>query len=176
MVYNTESDCNDVAIVFKYRELSDSKKVHMAVSGLNYADMLKVDKIDFKKSEELSKINNNKNLIRFLNVIPLDSVKDKFGTVINKKHIFSEGGYITEGVLYKYSEKIDVFIYNENKFSYNGIVYKKGQIYLKFSDTIVENKDYNLIRRIGNYILYIKDCKILFLENHINSILIPQKK
>jgi hypothetical protein len=175
MIYDSDSDVNDVIILFKYRELSDNKSLHKSISKINYADKLKIEKIDFKQAEELSKINNNKNLIKFLNVIPLDSNRDKFGTIINNKHILSDG---TSGILYKYSDNLEVFIYDENLFSYKGIVYKKGQSYLKFSDSIiasVENKEYNLVRRIGNYVIYIKDNKILFVENQIKSIVIPQK-
>jgi hypothetical protein len=50
------------------------------------------------------------------------------------------------------------------------------EIYLKFSDSVSNNQEYDLIRKIGNYIIYIKDNKILYLKNQKKSIVISQKK
>jgi hypothetical protein len=157
-------------IQFKYRKILISKEVHKSVSKIKYSDKLKVKKIDFKKSEELIKINNNKNLIKYLNVIPLNS---KFGKIINNNYKSNDG---KKGVLYKYYSNINIFIYNQENDFYYGIVYKNGNEYFKFKDNIVNNNEYDLIREIGNNKIFIKDNTIKFMETKIISKLIEQKK
>jgi hypothetical protein len=39
--------------------------VYKSVSEIDYINKLKINKIDFKKSEELKKIDNNKNIIKY---------------------------------------------------------------------------------------------------------------
>jgi len=76
-------------IVFKYREISINKNIHKSVSNLDYTKKCEVDKgsnTSYKNVDILSKINNNKNIIRFLNVIPLSSNFSKFGVLINDKY------------------------------------------------------------------------------------------
>jgi len=159
-----------LVIQFKYRKILISKDVHKSVSKIKYSDKLKVKKIDFKKSEELIKINNNKNLIKYLNVIPLNS---KFGKIINNNYKSNDG---KKGILYKYYSNINIFIYNQENDFYYGIVYKNGNEYFKFKDNIVNNNEYDLIREIGNNKIFIKDNIIKFMETKIISKLIEQKK
>jgi hypothetical protein len=45
---------------------------------------------------------------------------------------------------------------------------------MKFEDTVANNEEYNLIRKIGNNIIYIKDETIRFMETIIKSKLIQQ--
>ena len=170
--YNTDEDSDNIIIQFKYREITQKKDIHKSVSNIDYTDKMKIDKIDFSKSEELNKINNNKNILKYINIIPLTSDFNTFGKIINNNHILSDG---TIGVLFKYNEKIEIFIYDNVNESYKGLVYKNSLEYMKFEDTIVNNEEYNLIRKIGNNLIYIKNYNIKYMETIIKSKLIQQK-
>jgi len=163
-------------IVFKYREISINKNIHKSVSNLDYTKKCEVDKgsnTSYKNVDILSKINNNKNIIRFLNVIPLSSNFSKFGVLINDKYTLSKEKI---GSLYKYNDNIKIFIYDININSYKGIVFKNENEYITFTDTIIAKNEFNLIRQIGNSSIFIKDNLVQFIETKINSRQIELKK
>jgi hypothetical protein len=167
-----EVESNNLTIYFKYREISVSQVVHKSASNINYLNKLNSGKIDFKKSHELIKISNNKNLIKYLNVIPLTSDIINLETIDNDYSIYN-----IKGILHKYTDNIEIFIYNKTNNSYEGIVYKNKVEYLRFKDTTIENNNqYNLIRQIENNFIYVKDNEIQFMETMRKSKVITQKK
>jgi hypothetical protein len=80
--YNKDEDSDNIIILFKYREITQKKEIHKSVSNINYIDKVIVDKIDLNKSENFSVI--NKNVIKYINIIPLTSDLNTFGKVIEK--------------------------------------------------------------------------------------------
>jgi hypothetical protein len=76
------------------------------------------------------KINFNKNIIKYLNIIPFNKIY--FGEIIDNNYIF----YGDKGILYRYKENIGIFIYSCQKNSYKGIVYKHNIEYISFIDIL----------------------------------------
>ena len=172
-IYSIEPDAEENTIIqFKYREIKDKKEITEKVSKIEHKKNIRKDKIDFKKEEEFMKINFNKNIIKYLNIIPFN--KNYFGEIIDNNYISYNG---EKGILYKYKENIRIFIYSCQENSYKGIVYKHNIEYISFIDTIIKNnKEYDLIRTIKNQDFYIKNNKIVFMETKINSNLINKKE
>jgi DNA polymerase type B, organellar and viral len=162
---------NEKKIIFKYKEISISKKIFDSVSNINYINKLNIDNNIKSNTNFTLQINK---ITKTLNIIPLSSDFNKFGTIINNNYINEDG---INGILYKYTNNINIFIYDYNKDnSYRGIIYKNNAIYLKFMDFIINNKEYELIRFIDNKSFFIKDNLVLFVEEKINSRLIESKK
>ena len=107
-------------------------------------------------------------------MIPLSNDFNKYGEIINVNHITRDGLF---GILYSYTEDIEIFIYNHYNNKYNGIVYKRGFEYLKFTDLeVYDNPNYNLIRKFGNNSIFIKDGLIIHMDTIIKSKKVKQGK
>jgi hypothetical protein len=166
---------SDLKIQFKYREISISREVYDSASKIKHSEKLETkEDTSSKDLEFLSKIHNNKNILKFLNIIPLTSDFTEFGEITNPNHISRDGKF---GVLYTYNSNIEIFIYDHKDNKYSGIIYKKGYEYSKFKDTIVlNNSSYNLIRMFGNNSIFVNNGSIVHMDTEIKSKQIKQGK
>jgi hypothetical protein len=170
-----ESWGDEMEIQFKYRVISLRREIHDLTSKIKHSEKLETKELEPSQDiEYLSKIHNNKNILKFLNIIPLTSKFSDFCVIINSKHTTKEG---KSGVLYLYNKNIDIFIYDHKDNKYSGIIYKKGHEYLKFTDeVVVDNSYYNLIRTFGNNSVFIKNESIVHMDTEIKSRVIKQGK
>jgi hypothetical protein len=156
---------DDCVIFFQYREVSIIKSIHDIVSDIDYTKDL--NEKDNKKDNKID-LDRNDKIYTFVKSIPISSDFAKYSYIINTNHINSSG---LRGTLYKYTHIINIFIYQKSDKSYKGIVYKNDKLYYEFTD-IINNKDYDLIRKINNNLIYIKDGKISHIESELKSKLI----
>jgi hypothetical protein len=163
----------DFKIQFKYREISISREVFDSASQIKHSEKLETN--ETKETKEttsqdlkyLAKVHYNKNILKFLNIIPLTNNFTDFGEIINVNHSTRDGKF---GVLYQYNSNIEIFIYDHKGNKYSGIIYKKGYEYSKFTDVVLlNNPDYDLIRTFGNNSIFIKDGSIVHMDTVIKS-------
>lgn len=174
--YIDDEDETNRVIVFKCKKIIISNKYNLAISDKNYINNLLTES-EIKHNKEILSYNNDrfKKLNIFLNklplVAPLTSYLKNDSISIDTNFKYKDG---TCGVMYNYKKNIDIFLYNISNNTYNGKVLLNNNLYLNFIDIIID--DNNFSRKIGNNCIYVENGKIKYVDNTINSILIPAKK
>jgi hypothetical protein len=137
-----------LVIRFKYRLISISKKIHDAITK---TDAAKLNDLSIKREDSYSKLlllnDNYKEIIKFLNIIPLTSNFKKYGLFLTRNFVYKideeftkdkKLNIMTEGALFKFKDNIHILIYDYNLFTYKGIVFKNGFEYFRFTDIIID--------------------------------------
>jgi hypothetical protein len=196
----------DLVVRFKYRVISISKKVHEAITN---TEAEKLNEISRKKYDSYSKLllldSNYKEIINFINIIPLTSNFKKYGLFLTRNYVYKidevfdkkrvKRDLMTEGSLFKYKDNIHILIYAYNLFTYKGIVFKNGYEYYRFTDIIIDKdkkevyktiahdindydyiEGYDLIRVIKDHIIYIKNEQFQLIEKKLKGKLIKKDR
>jgi hypothetical protein len=186
----------DLVVRFKYRIVSISNTVYEAVSNTSAESL---NNISNKKEDSYSKLllldSKYKNIIYYINIIPLSYDFKDYGVLLTNKYNYeyldNKEKITIIGSLFKYTDDINILIYDYNLFTYKGIIFKKGYEYLKFTDIIINNnkkivynhikhninnydyiEGYDLIRVITDDIIYIKNNKMILIERKLKNKLI----
>jgi len=112
----------------------------------------------------------------FADIIPLTFDLTKYGETINKDYIYNN--YKIEGVHYKYTDNITIFVHkNSDRYTRNITIFKKDEVYLECLDVLL--KDGTLIRTYDNGIKLIidnKNCELKYFERKIECSAITKGK
>jgi len=166
-------------IIFLLRAVSFDVDVH------RLANKLLISKAESKRTKsinkkELLKLKNTR-IKALVNSLPNSNLIKDFGNLINKQHTSSSG---IIGNLYQDPNRAErrILLYNtkiENEVVVNteGIVYKNGQEYFRFTDKSDKTVGVNaFLRTIGNTTIKYENNNIIYIDSKIRSKIVEPLK